>query len=68
MTKTMIIEGMSCMHCKARVEGILNAMDGVTAAVDLDKKTATLELGNPIADDELKSAITNAGYEVISIQ
>ena len=29
--KTMIIDGMMCMHCKAHVEKALNAIDGVTA-------------------------------------
>ena len=41
MTKTMTIEGMMCKHCAARVEKALTAV-GVTAAVDLAAKTATI--------------------------
>ena len=36
--KTMKIEGMSCGHCSARVEQALNAIDGVSAKVNLEVK------------------------------
>ena len=35
MKKTLSIEGMMCAHCAAHVEKALNALPGVTAAVDL---------------------------------
>lgn len=39
MTKTMKIEGMSCMHCAGRVESALKAVPGVAdAKVNLEKK------------------------------
>lgn len=63
--KTMVIEGMMCMHCKAHVEKALNSIEGVTATVDLDNKTATIT--GDVADEILKKAVTDAGYEVISI-
>ena len=68
MTKTMVIEGMMCAHCKAHVEKALNALDGVTATVDLEAKTARITLSAPVSDDTLKNAVTEAGYEVVSIQ
>ena len=68
MTKIMTINGMMCAHCQAHVEKALNAIDGVTAVVDLAAKTATVTLACDVADDVLKNAVTEAGYEVVSIQ
>lgn len=68
MKKEMIIEGMSCMHCSGRVEKALNGIDGVNAKVDLDKKTAYVELSKDVSDDELTKAVTDAGYEVVSVK
>ena len=67
MTKTMTINGMMCAHCQAHVEKALNAIDGVTATVDLAAKTATVTLSHEVADEVLKNAVTEAGYEVVSI-
>lgn len=67
MKKTMVIEGMMCEHCKARVESALNAMEGVSAHVDLSKKTAEVQISGEISDEELKKAVTDAGYTVVSI-
>ena len=67
MNKTMKIEGMSCGHCSARVEKALNAIDGVSATVDLEAKTASIALQNGVSDDVLRKAVEDAGYEVVSI-
>lgn len=64
--KTMIIDGMMCMHCKAHVEKALNAIDGVSATVDLENKAAYIS--GDISDDVLTKAVTDAGYTVISIK
>ena len=66
--KEMLVEGMSCGHCSARVEKALNAIDGVTATVDLDKKTAFIELAKEVPDSALKAAVEDAGYEVAEIR
>ena len=68
MTKTMSINGMMCTHCQAHVEKALNAIDGVEAKVNLEAKTATLTLSKDVSDDMLRGAVTEAGYEVVSIQ
>ena len=65
MTKTMKIEGMMCLHCASRVESVLNAIEGVSAKVDLEKKTATVT--GDVSDEVLRKAVTDAGYEVVSI-
>lgn len=67
MTRTMTIEGMMCMHCQGRVEKALNALDGVTATVNLEAKTATVTCAEGTDDAALTKAVTDAGYEVVSI-
>ena len=65
MTKTITIEGMMCMHCSGRVEKALNAIDGVTATVDLAAGTATVT--GDVTDEVLRKAVEDAGYKVVSI-
>ena len=67
MKKTMIVDGMTCPHCSARVEKALNAIDGVEAHVDLESKTAAITLTKDVADDVLTKAVTDADYTVISL-
>ena len=58
------VNGMMCPHCKARVEAVCKAVIGcVDAVVDLQQKQVTVT-GNATAE-ELKKAITDAGYEVV---
>lgn len=68
MTKIMNIEGMTCMHCQRRVEKALNAIEGVSAKVDLATNSATLILTKPVADEVLIQAVVDAGYEVTSLK
>ncbi len=68
MKKTMMIEGMMCAHCSGRVEKALNAIDGVTAKVDLEAKTAHIQLSKEVSDETLKNAVTEAGYEVVGLE
>ena len=67
MNKTMKIEGMSCGHCSGRVEKALNGIDGVSATVNLEAKTASITLQKEVSDDVLRKAVEDAGYEVVSI-
>ena len=68
MNKTMKIEGMMCVHCKANVEKALNAIPGVTAQVDLDAGTAAVACPTEVTDAVLTAAVTDAGYEVKSVE
>lgn len=68
MTKTINIEGMSCMHCACAVKDELEKLAGVNSvAVNLEGKTAVVETSAPLADDALRAAVEEAGYEVMSI-
>jgi len=63
-TVTLSVEGMSCEHCRCRVERALEETAGVAAVeVDLDSATATVTLGDnaPSAED-LISAVEAVGY------
>lgn len=66
--KNMKIEGMACGHCSARVEKALNAIDGVSATVDLEAKTASITLTKPVDDQVLIKAVTDAGYEAAGLE
>ncbi|MFG6395133.1 MAG: heavy metal translocating P-type ATPase [Lachnospiraceae bacterium] len=68
MTKKITIEGMMCEHCTGRVEKALRAVSGVTDVVmSLEGKSATVTTDST-DEDALKNAVTEAGYEVVSIQ
>ena len=66
--KTIHIDGMMCVHCKANVEKALNALSGVSATADLETKTASLKLTVSVDDSVLKKAIEDAGYTVTEIK
>lgn len=68
ISKEMIINGMNCSHCSARVEAALNAVGGVRATVDLEKKTAYIECPENISNEYLTKTVTDAGYSVVSVK
>ena len=68
LQKVLVVEHMSCDHCKRTVEQALKAVDGVQdAVVDLEQKTATVTLQKDVPDDVLRRAVEAEEYEVLSI-
>ncbi len=67
LEKTMVIKGMSCGHCSARVEKVLNAIDGVEATVDLESNSATIKLSADVSNEVLKKAVDAIGYTVVEV-
>ena len=65
---TMKINGMMCPHCQAAVKKALEAFDGVTADVNLEDKAAYITAPEQVDKEALKKAVTDAGYEVISLE
>lgn len=64
METVLKIEGMMCVHCKARVEKALLAVPGTeNVTVDLEAKTATVVGG--ASYETLAKAVADAGYEVV---
>ncbi|MEK3732291.1 MULTISPECIES: copper ion binding protein [Paenibacillus] len=63
---TLTVEGMSCNHCVASVEGALKEA-GATGKVDLAAGTVTVEYDeSKLSLDSLKEAIEEQGYDVVS--
>jgi copper chaperone len=64
--KTLNVEGMSCGHCKAAVEGELNKLSGVTKAnADIEKGTVEVYYDEAtVTTEDLEGAIEEAGYTV----
>ena len=64
--ETLSVEGMSCGHCKAAVEGELNKLSGVEAAsADIEKGTVEITYDEgTVSTEDLKGAIEEAGYTV----
>jgi heavy metal translocating P-type ATPase len=63
----LTVEGMMCGHCSARVEKALAALKGVdSATVDLAAKTVTVTAAVKVSADQMKKAITDAGYTVLA--
>lgn len=67
MKKVVKIKGMSCGHCQARVEKALNALPGISAEVNLKKEQAVLAVAGEWNEEAVRKAVTDAGYQVVSI-
>lgn len=69
MKKIMIIEGMACGHCTARVQKALEEIEGVEGVdMSLEEKSAEITLSKEVSDELLTAAVTDAGYEVVEIR
>ena len=68
MSKTVVLSigGMSCNHCKMRVEKALGALTGVeSAVVDLAAGQAEVKYDpGKISEKDLQAAVIDAGYDV----
>ncbi len=62
--KKLNVEGMMCEHCVAHVREALEAVRGVeNVRVSLDEKSATVDAGLLVKDDDLVAAVEAAGYK-----
>lgn len=69
MKKTLNIEGMVCMNCVKHVDKALREVQGVqNVTVSLENKSAQVQLGQDVTDAVLRTAVEDAGYEVIGIR
>lgn len=62
--KTFQVNGMKCVHCKARVENALQALDGVSKAeASVENKNVCIEYDEAKTDEAaFKKAVEDAGY------
>jgi copper ion binding protein len=69
MRKAISIEGMSCEHCVKHVTNALNELSGVeNVDVNLSAGRAIIDYRGEIKDSDIKSAIDEAGYDVLTIE
>ena len=63
MTTTELdLRGMSCASCAARVEGALNRLDGVRAAVNFALERAHVQHESEVSAGDLIRAVESTGY------
>ena len=62
-TMTYTVPGIHCGHCAQSIKEEVSEVGGVEAVdVDVDAKVVTIR-GEQLADDALRAAIAEAGYE-----
>ena len=65
--RSISVSGMSCNGCERNVESALRNVNGVRR-VEADHEAATVEVvvEDDVSDDDLGTAIHDAGYEVVA--
>lgn len=63
MTKTYIVKGMSCNHCRSMVLQSIENLKGVTR-VDVDLTTGKTVVEGDFKDKDVLDAVRKAGYEI----
>jgi Cu+-exporting ATPase len=61
-TVDLVVGGMTCSSCAARIEKKLNRMDGVTASVNFALESASVRFAEPVTVADLIAAVEDAGY------
>ncbi|MCR5786076.1 MAG: heavy-metal-associated domain-containing protein [Acholeplasmatales bacterium] len=63
MEKTLLVDGMKCIHCAKHVEDACLSIKNVTAAkVSLENKNVTITYTEEPNLDDLRTAINTAGH------
>lgn len=65
--RTIKISGMHCQNCVNSVTKALNAIDGAAAKVNLREGMAEVSCDRLVDEADLKHAVEDAGFKVISI-
>ena len=61
-TTDLDLRGMSCASCAARVEGALNRLEGVRAAVNFALERAHVQHESEVSTGDLIRAVESTGY------
>ncbi len=63
------INGMTCEHCKMRVEKALSGIENVKDVnVDLEGGFADLKVNGEISEEIFREKIDDAGYDLVKIE
>ena len=64
---TYTVKGMTCGHCVSSVTEEVSQIDGVQKVdVDLPTGKVTVTSDAPVGEDEVRAAVTEAGYELVA--
>ena len=64
---TYTVKGMTCEHCAMSVREEVGAIAGVQRVdVAVDKGLVTVASDVPVSEDQVRSAVTEAGYELVT--
>ena len=61
----LMIGGMTCGSCAARIENKLNRLDGVTATVNFATQKARVSVPDSVTHEDLVRAVEQAGYTAV---
>jgi copper chaperone CopZ len=65
VTTTYTVTGMTCSHCVQAVTGELSTLPGVEdVRIDLPSGAVTVTSAAPLADNDVRAAVDEAGYEL----
>lgn len=64
-TRTYLVEGMSCEHCRSAVIDEVSGLSGVET-VEVDLASGRIELRGEVDDEALEAAVEKAGYALAS--
>ena len=64
-TRTYTVSGMTCGHCVASVQEEVSEVAGVES-VEVDLASGRVDVTGSFADEQVRSAVAEAGYEVVS--
>ena len=65
----LTIEGMHCASCASNVEKSLKKTSGIKeASVNLIMKKGYIQAEDSVSDEDVKKAVSRAGYKVASIE
>lgn len=65
-TTTYKVTGMSCGHCEGAIRSELTQLDGVSEVrASSEDGLVTIVSANELADDAVRAAVDEAGYELV---
>ena len=64
---TVKIEGIRCESCRRTLMAKLNELNGISAKVSLENKTAIISYEHPVDEAEIVKVVEKAGFEVVEI-
>jgi copper chaperone len=61
------VSGMTCGHCVSSVTEEISQIDGVrNVAVELDSGRVIVTSDQPVAEGDVRAAVTEAGYTLVT--